>query len=290
MKLKIIKDTYLKQYQYQISDPQTPASSFVKVLAGTELDCTSCEECIDEYGSHYRVCLSTPCETLSQGYLYVNHCTPLNSFLAADPLLIKVLKAIDAYGFKLSLEPGEINIVAIRNMNPQGEPVNPTPNKFDDLLILFTYQEGAYKLIDKWVCTTEPGKFWTQNPMNPGGAARIDIPGQYSSWQVGFHQGKMNHEALVQTGGKIRVRRDANKDFSSQGDSISEGFFGVNIHHGWDSSYENIGRTSAGCVVIPRIALQKLFMSKIKSDPRYIKDARFVFTVSFLGGKDVASR
>lgn len=287
MRLLITQDTYFKLYTYQISDPQTPSGSYVKVTTGSAFDLIAMKELVDEYGSHYEVHLSLPYAEKDKWKVFQGHCSIEGA--SNSTLIDKVVSRMRQYGYSITDRDDEYNIVAIRNMAPDGTPVSPTPNKFDDLLIVFQKRKGKYEILDKWICTTEPGKFWTNRPMNARGAARVEIPGQYSAWQVGYHQNKTNHEALIQTGGPVKVRRDANKDFSGEGDRLEVGNFGVNIHHGWNSSYDDIGRTSAGCTVIPRIDLQRQFMSLIKRDRRYVSNKNFVYTVTFLGGRDVAS-
>jgi hypothetical protein len=74
-----------------------------------------------------------------------------------------------------------------------------------------------------WDGTTEPGMFWTLNPLNPNGAARIAF-GQYKAWIVGTHLAgtKSAHEALVQVS-PVSVHLDLNKDFKRTNDKIDSG-------------------------------------------------------------------
>ena len=300
MKLIITNDpyTYIKQGTEQSSIiAKRDAQGVFKVPLGAELPIKSYREVIDANGVHYLCELVSPILGKVEWYAFSKHskvqldaqATPIQVGLAPLTLLDKVILSMKQKGFRLFTGEGELNIVAIRGMRPSGAPCENKPNYFDDILILFRFVEGVPELIDLWVCTTEPGRHWTYNPMNPGGAARIDCPGQYTAWQVGYHQGKANHLALVQTGGPIRVRRDRNRDFIQAGDKVDTGYFGVNVHHGWNAAYSNIGRTSAGCVVIPRIDLQQLFMRYIRQDPRYLANGKFVFTIAFLLGDEVAN-
>jgi hypothetical protein len=300
VKLIITNDpyTYLKQGSEQSSEivKRDPMGVF-KIPNGAELPIKSFKEVVDSNGIYFVCEMASPILGKTEWYAFGKHCKIQVEAPAQAPtiqvgqgsltLLDKVILTMQRRGFKVFMGDGEINIVAVRGMRPSGVACENKPNFFDDLLLLFKFVNGCPQLIDLWVCTTEPGSFWTFNPMNPGGAARIDCPGQYSSWQVGYHQGKANHLALVQTGGPVRVRRDRNKDFSQEGDKIDTGYFGVNVHHGWNAAYSNIGRTSAGCVVIPRIDLQKLFMSEIMKDRRYLANSKFVFTITFLNGLEV---
>ena len=94
-----------------------------------------------------------------------------------------------------------INIIGVRRDN-QGS------NTFDDFLLVM-YREEELMINNRYQITTDPGKYWLLNPMNPKGTA-ILVPGQYrSTWQLGKHQSK--YEALVQRK-PVKVYRDNNKD------------------------------------------------------------------------------
>ena len=113
----------------------------------------------------------------------------------------------------------------------------------------FEYKDENGDWIQKsWPCTTEPGKYWLENPTNVNGTAVL-VPGQYRSvWKIDLHQGK--YEALCQRNGTVKVYRDDNKDdiIDCDPDSISEGYFGINIHKAGAHSTQ-IDRWSAGCQV-----------------------------------------
>jgi hypothetical protein len=99
-------------------------------------------------------------------------------------------------------------------------------------------------------CTTDPGKYYTENLLNPDGVA-ILVPGQYrSTYSIGLHQGK--YEALKQMK-PVQVYRDNNKDnfYDMQPDDIHEGIFGINIHRASATGTSTqIDKWSAGCQVI----------------------------------------
>ena len=100
-------------------------------------------------------------------------------------------------GYQVDRGPGELNIVYVEGMNPDGTPNADEANKWNDLRLVIRFEGGVPKIVGEWAATTEPGRYWTENPISPLGAARIEF-GQYKSWQVGMHRN--NHEALVQTG------------------------------------------------------------------------------------------
>jgi hypothetical protein len=78
-------------------------------------------------------------------------------------------------------------------------------NKFDDLIGVV--ENNA---ITWFSGTTNAGRHWLLNFLNPKGTAMLKA-GQYiNCWELGYHKGQ--YLALVQTGGKVTVYRDANKN------------------------------------------------------------------------------
>lgn len=186
-------------------------------------------------------------------------------------------------GYLLFKGPGEVNIIYIEGMNTDGTPNDNAPNKFNDVRLVMVYEGGKPIIKGLWDATTEPGKYWTQNPMNRGGAARIKF-GQYTAWQLGQHH---DHEALVQTGGPVTVCRDLNKDYKRVGDAEDTGMFGINQHWGYDLSAGDLGRSSAGCLVGRTKNGHRKFMEIVKSDPRFLANGRFKFTATVVPFSDL---
>src|SRR5262249_34378969 len=106
--------------------------------------------------------------------------------------------------------------------------------------------------------------------------------GQYRAWQVGYHHGDPGHEALVQTGAAVTVCRDGNRDYKRDGDARDVGFFGINQHHGYDLPKDDLGRSSAGCLVGRSIAGHRAFMQLAGRHVPYRADRRFVSTAPVL--------
>lgn len=99
--------------------------------------------------------------------------------------------------------------------------------------------------------TTNPGAYWMNNPMSKLGTAVLKPNQWVDCWSLGFHQGKSDHRALVQTG-KITVYRDNNKDnyYQLNENQVESGLFGINIHgSGKLAPSKQIGKWSAGCQV-----------------------------------------
>jgi len=132
-----------------------------------------------------------------------------------------------------------LNIIGIRSRDHK-------PNSFDDrMCVVFRDEQGW--ITRTWECTTEPGKYWLENPMNISGTA-ILVPGQYRGvYKTGKHRGK---DALTQQGGVVKVYRDDNKDdiIDAEVGTEEEGYFGINIHRAGQHSTQ-IDRWSAGCQV-----------------------------------------
>ena len=104
----------------------------------------------------------------------------------------QVEEAVKSKGYKW-FENGNynLNIVGIRNSDTFDE----VTNKFDDLLTV-SYKVGNDLQYHQWNCTTDPGKYYTENLLNEDGVA-ILVPGQYrSSHVIGMPQGK--YKALKQ--------------------------------------------------------------------------------------------
>ena len=186
--------------------------------------------------------------------------------------------------------PRYLTIVYVEGVTTTGRPNDNKPNVFNDRRLVLAIADGAPVELGNWMATTEPGKDFTDTPLNPDGAARIAF-GQYKSWRVGTHNaGKRTaHEALVQVG-TVRVHRDLNKDFQRVGDAVFEGSnFGINHHWGFDRPEDNIGPASAGCLVGRSKDEHREFMRVIKTDARMKASHGYKFVATILPGEEVAA-
>ena len=207
--------------------------------------------------------------------------SPTPSPVLSD-LAHRIVAAMERKGHRVDRGPGEINIVYVEGMNADGTPNGDEANKWNDLRLVIRFEGGEPRIVGSWPATTEPGRYYTENPVNPRGAARIEF-GQYDAWQVGKHRG--DHEALVQTGGQVTVCRDLNKDGQRTGDKRDTGDFGINQHWGYDLA--EVDKASAGCLVGQSKPGHRQFMTVVKSDPRYQADRKYVFTTTVLAESDV---
>jgi len=198
----------------------------------------------------------------------------------AGSLAEKVVACCEERGYSLDRGTGEVNLVGIEGMNPDGQLNQDAPNVFNDVIGCLVFENGQPKFKCLYVGTTEPGRYYTiKRVLNAKGAARLEL-GQQRCWQVGRHNGQ--YEALVQTGAPVKVRRDGNKDFSRQGDVLDTGNFGINIHHGGNNPVNDIGRYSAGCQVIRSTKDFAQFMQIIKSDLRWQANQKYIFKYTLL--------
>jgi peptidoglycan hydrolase-like protein with peptidoglycan-binding domain len=201
----------------------------------------------------------------------------------------RVLSYMHAKNYFVCRHPDCKNIIYVEGLDQDGTLNAQTPNVFEDLRIVFSIGRDGAPVVQDWISTTEPGKTFTMNPMNPLGAARIAF-GQFKSWAVGIHKGASGfdpHEALVQVA-PIDIYRDAKKDFKREG-PVSSGVFGINQHWGFDAPKDNVGNTSAGCLVGETRDGHRAFMALVKSDPRFVANNGYKFMTAILSGRDALS-
>lgn len=119
------------------------------------------------------------------------------------------------------------------------------PDEWNDVIGFFT-TDG---FIHAFEATTDPGRFYTLHPMNPGGAAWM-CPGFHEGiWRHGLHRG---YPALIQSGGAVRVTRDIRKRYRP-GDTVTAGYYGINHHRAHPvETVSKVGRHGAACQVIRR--------------------------------------
>jgi hypothetical protein len=154
----------------------------------------------------------------------------------------EILDYAESLGYKV-FESGayNVNIIGVRSTDH-------TANSFDDVIHCVFKDEDDQWVHKSWACTTEPGSYWLENPTNVNGTA-ILVPGQYRGvWKIDKHQGK--YDALCQRNGTVKTYRDDTKDdiIDCDVESITEGYYGINIHKAGAHSTQ-VDRWSAGCQV-----------------------------------------
>jgi hypothetical protein len=191
----------------------------------------------------------------------------------------RIVRRMRERGHWICRHPDCLNIVYVEGCDTAGKANGNAPNQFNDVRLLLRIQPGGVpQKVNAWNATTEPGKYYTEHPEHPNGAARIAFD-QFKSWIVGRH-GSDQHEALIQVE-KITVYRDKNRDYRRDGDAPDTGLFGINQHWGYDLAENNIQNASAGCLVGRLKAEHAAFMTAIKHDPRHRHGTgyRFMTTV-----------
>ncbi len=142
-------------------------------------------------------------------------------------------------------DSNRIQLIGIRSQETQA-------NSFDDSFYLIYPDEDNHRKVEAFPITTDPGKYWLENPINAKGTA-ILVPNQYkNTYTIGLHGGK--YKALVQQQ-PVKVWRDNTKDtvLDSFGE-IYEGFFGINIHRSNAKSESfQVDKWSAGCQVFKKV-------------------------------------
>lgn len=89
---------------------------------------------------------------------------------------------------------------------------NRTAGKFDDIEVLFYYSLELKRWVFQFYsATADPSDIALEEMHNPLGTAIIAFGYHKSAWQLGYHKGREDHKALVQTK-PILVYRDRNKD------------------------------------------------------------------------------
>lgn len=202
-------------------------------------------------------------------------------------LVDSIVALYRARGWRLAEKPGEVNICYVEGANENGAPNGNAPDAWNDRRIVFGFRNGVAGIVHNAAATSEPGRFYTDNPMNKGGVARIALGLHEAKWRVGTHNRTKPsaHEALVQCA-EIAIHRDLNKDHSRAGDPVTMGVaIGLNQHHGWNMQF--VGKASAGCLVGQNKTAHFKFLQLVKADPRYRADTFFAFDTAVFEAADL---
>lgn len=198
-------------------------------------------------------------------------------------LTARTIRLMKRLGHWICRHPDCVNIVYLEGVNPDGTKNDDRPDVFNDLRMLIRVVRGKAVAEKVWEGTTEPGRHWTEKPMNPKGAARIAF-GQYYAWSVGIHNN--SHEALRQVEA-VTVHRDLNKDYKRTGDKTETGVFYINQHWGYDMPVSSLGNSSAGCLVGRTKSGHRDFMAIIKGDARAEASRGYRFTTTIMDGSQL---
>jgi hypothetical protein len=176
----------------------------------------------------------------------------------------RILTRLAELGIKLTKPTKGYNayMLGLEGCNSDFSVSNDALDGWNDAVgVLCIDSNGQIKLSQLFQGTTEPGRYYVQNRLNPEGAAVALIDYLHKDiWVRGAHKDQQN--CLIQEGAEISVVRDGNgngrRDAS---EPIRTGFFGINMHH-TKGNYDikSIGRWSAGCTVIPNVQQHQYLM------------------------------
>ena len=200
----------------------------------------------------------------------------------------EIIKAMKKKGYKFfSRGFYNLNIIGIRSNNSQSD-------KFDDEIhVLFT-DDRSIERHEIFACTTDPGKHWLLNPMNPKGTI-IMVPGQYRGvYALGLHNRSRptkSYRALEQIKPITYVRdnsKDSKLDFELYSDMTTDhnsdkfeiSNSKTNIHRAskWKTLL-NVGLYSAGCQVIQKPNRFDDFMNLCELQVNWGQGATFSYTL-----------
>lgn len=199
----------------------------------------------------------------------------------------RVLRYMRAKGYWIARSPNMYNIAYVEGMNSDGTLNKDLANEWNDRRLVIQIQKGGRpKMVVNDQATTEPGKFYTDNPLNKAGAARMAF-GQYKAWMMGKHQGWQ--PALVQRG-LLKVHRDGNKNYVRDGADVIDigSVFGVNQHSTSPGQLPAVvGKYSAGCLVGRNYDSHQAFLKILAKDVRYQLNNGYMFVSCVIAGDNL---
>lgn len=220
--------------------------------------------------------------------------TPKIDFSRAN-LASRLIQYMTRMNYRVSVGDRRYNILYVEGMNADGSTNPDRMNEFNDRRIVIEIPSADLIPVIRgnWEATTEPGTYYTFNPMGRGieyGAARIAF-GQFKAWKVGTHYGggAEPHEALVQET-PISVYRDKDRNGIRTGDFLDTGNFDINQHWGYDYPHNDIGMAGAGCLVGRSRAEHRTFMALIRQDNRYQRNQNYLFYTTIIPADDFIAK
>lgn len=192
----------------------------------------------------------------------------------------KLLKVANKKGYVVFEDDSKsfnLNIWGIRNEDAK-------PNIYDDSVVVFWKFKGNWNILI-FECTTEPGLYWLEHPMNINGTAILK-EGQYrGAFSLGKHQGK--YDALKQAKDLTVIRDyDRDKEFDYNNGREETGMFGINIHRA-SKTHEStqVNKWSAGCQVLANPHEFDVLISIVKESIELWGDG---FTYTLVNEKDLS--
>lgn len=197
-----------------------------------------------------------------------------------------VVRAQQTRGDWIARHASCVNFCCIEGTNLDGGANDDAPNQFKAIKIAYRIEAvtGIPRLIDKWIVTTQPSRYWTENPMNPNGAARV-VPGQYKAWCMGYY-----HDAAAwMQAGELAVQRDSKQTFKRYGPIYRGSDFGIHNHQDYGYPRNDEGRSSAGCWVTWQQSDHDKFIALSRGDARFRASNGYRFLGNLLLHADLPS-
>jgi hypothetical protein len=157
--------------------------------------------------------------------------------------LDEVINVVESQGYQLDKQPYKLNVVGIRN------PATTVPEKFQDEIAYFYFDDNENPIGKVAVGTTSPSVYFLNNPMADAGTAILK-QGQYKdTYKIGLHKGK--YEALVQSKPVTVIRDNDRNSYLNFFAKTETGLYGINIHRATIGKEDAtvISQDSAGCQV-----------------------------------------
>lgn len=199
-------------------------------------------------------------------------------------LAAKIADYCESHNYRLDTRPNAINIIGL-----EGFKLENVPDKWNDAVCLLSFDNTkSPTIIATYVATTEPGKYYTLNPLNKNGAARLQLGQHKNLWAFGKHRG---YRALTQVGTATLVR-DRNKNYKRDDKITQEINNGINLHTtkttGWrGSAGDFIGQWSAGCVVIKNPDSFLTLIKRLEGSLQYKQNKNTTFDFTLIDYNDL---
>ncbi len=202
--------------------------------------------------------------------------------LAAIDLGQKIKTAMHVLGYPWFPDQ---NVVSVEGMDRDGTPNQNRDNAFDDIKMVL---DGDGKILFGPVtATTQPGRYFTENPMASGGAFIIAL-GPQTIWTPGDYHGLTVWRQAEDS--FVMGYRDPNMTYKRNGPVIRHENIGIHHHGSYNQSRNDISNAAAGCQVIRMMDDQQAFMDLTMKCPRYKADKKgYRLTATVLTAIQVAS-
>ncbi|MGC9504228.1 hypothetical protein [Baaleninema sp.] len=269
----------------------TPTQLTWRLLLGTVL--TACAlDFVTTPASAQTDSGETPREAVSQAnstrYRHLYRRPSPRSQLAAA-----IVEYMESHNYRIDRNPGEINIVLIKGMNPDGTPNGnaPLPPRYNDLLVLLTFDEGSRPQIRLAVpITTESNARLDVHPDHEpfGGPAQLMTGQHIGKWrlQPGMRLRRGRPFTGLMQVGELPIGFDRNHNgHIDPGETVRQWLPGRDggafVFHP-DMNFPLSGTASSGCIVTHYDNDFFTFIRYLEQSPQYRSNPEYRWTVTLL--------